>query len=104
MKLWSMSTGILKREWAVRPPGSIEAATPELAVAKAMNPFVLTAANKARYKNVFPVPPGPSMKKAPDLLEYTLSRIMLYVLFCSTFNLLYRSISSSDTIIFLLPH
>ncbi|PHT65217.1 hypothetical protein T459_29642 [Capsicum annuum] len=77
VKLLSISTGILNRECAVRPPGRIEAVTPELAVAKATNSFDLIFANKALYKNVFPVPPGPSMKKAPGLLEYTLSRIRL---------------------------
>jgi hypothetical protein len=31
--LLSMVRGILKREWAVLPPGIIEAATPDVAVA-----------------------------------------------------------------------
>ncbi|MCE0481943.1 hypothetical protein HAX54_040156, partial [Datura stramonium] len=45
--------------------GRTDAATPEVVVAKAINPLDHTAANKAWYKKVFPVPPGPSMKNAP---------------------------------------
>ena len=45
-------------------------ATPDEAVAKAISFFDLTVASKARYKYVFPVPPGPSMKKeAASLLR-----------------------------------
>lgn len=40
----------LKRERAVRPPGSTEAATPEVAVAKAISPLDRTVASEARYK------------------------------------------------------
>lgn len=68
----SILIGILKRELAVRPPGSIDAATPEVVVAKAMKPLDLTVANKAQYKNVLPLPLGPSMKKAPESLVSTL--------------------------------
>lgn len=34
-----------------------------LLFAKAIKPLDITFAIKALYKNVFPVPPGPSMKK-----------------------------------------
>ncbi|XP_058187525.1 uncharacterized protein LOC131304326 isoform X3 [Rhododendron vialii] len=59
----SLSSGILKRECAVRPFGKIDAATPEVAVASAILLADLMVASKARYKKVLPVPPGPSMKK-----------------------------------------
>lgn len=58
----------LKRELTVRPPGSREAATPEVVVANAMNPLDVTVANKAQYKNILLLPPGPSIKNAPGLL------------------------------------
>ncbi|KAG5532560.1 hypothetical protein RHGRI_027004 [Rhododendron griersonianum] len=59
----SLSSGILKRECAVRPFGKIDAATPEVAVASAILLADLMVASKARYRKVLPVPPGPSMKK-----------------------------------------
>lgn len=59
----SSSIGILNRECVVRPPDNIEATTPEVAVTRAMFPIDLMVASRARYKNVFPVPPGPYMKK-----------------------------------------
>ncbi|PHT80982.1 Alpha-glucosidase [Capsicum annuum] len=55
------------RECAVLPPGRIEAAMPEVVVANAINPLDLIVANKARYKNILPLPPRPSMKNAPAL-------------------------------------
>ena len=64
--------GILNLEWAVRPLGRIDAATPELAVANAMSPFDLTNARIVQYKNVFPVPPGLSIKNAPPTSENAL--------------------------------
>ena len=56
--------GIFKRLWAVVPPGNSNAAIPEDATANAMSPRERLVANKRVYKNVFPVPPGPSTKKA----------------------------------------
>ncbi|XP_058211926.1 uncharacterized protein LOC131324114 isoform X2 [Rhododendron vialii] len=59
----SLSSGILKRECAVRPFGKIDAATPEVAVASAILLADLMVVSKVRYRKVLPVPPGPSMKK-----------------------------------------
>lgn len=47
----------------------MEAATPEIAVVKAMNPLDHAVDNKARYKWIFPVPQSPLIKKAPDLFK-----------------------------------
>ena len=62
------------------------AATRDEAVAKAISFFDLTVASKARYKYVFPVPPGPSMKKAPPSLLRSLFNIKSYAYFCSVFE------------------
>jgi hypothetical protein len=40
----------LKREWAVLPPGIIEAATPDVAVATAILFWLRIVASKALYK------------------------------------------------------
>ena len=53
---------ILNLERAVRPPGNIDAAIPDVAVAMAINPFGPHSSKKALYRNVLPVPPGPSKK------------------------------------------
>ncbi|KAM3257292.1 hypothetical protein ACQJBY_049554 [Aegilops geniculata] len=58
----SQLNGILNLECAVLPPGMIEAATPDVAVAIAMFPSLRTLASSALYRKVFPVPPGPSTK------------------------------------------
>lgn len=58
-----MSIGILKWECVVLPLDNIDAAIPDVAVAKAEYPFDLTFARSAVYKNIFSVPPGPSIKK-----------------------------------------
>ncbi|KAF3669852.1 hypothetical protein FXO37_08818 [Capsicum annuum] len=63
----SILIGILKCECVVLPPGRIKAATPKVVIANAINPLDLTVANKAQYKNVLPLSPGPSMKNAPGL-------------------------------------
>ncbi|KAK9081898.1 hypothetical protein Syun_030735 [Stephania yunnanensis] len=55
--------GILNLECAVRPPGNDMAAIPDVAVANAINPLLRTFAKIDLYKKVFPVPPGPSIKK-----------------------------------------
>jgi hypothetical protein len=55
--------GILRREWAVRPPGNRRAAIPEEANASAILLLDLTYARMHEYKKVLPVPPGPSIKK-----------------------------------------
>ena len=60
-----MLIGILNLEWAVRPPSNSIAAIPDEATARAMSPDDLTLARSIFSTNVFPVPPGPSMKKMP---------------------------------------
>ncbi|KAF5772263.1 hypothetical protein HanXRQr2_Chr13g0574751 [Helianthus annuus] len=62
MELLHRFIGILNLECAVLPPGMLFAATPDEAVASAIRPRERTSASNALYKNVFPVPPGPSMK------------------------------------------
>lgn len=57
--------------------GRSEAATPELAVAKAINSMCLIVASKARYKKLLLIPLGPSIKNVPNLFENNLSRMTL---------------------------
>jgi hypothetical protein len=71
----SILIGILNLECAVRPPGNIDAAIPDVAVAMAINPLDRTLARSALYRNVLLVPPGPSTKKTWLLLEKTCSMI-----------------------------
>ncbi|KAF5464538.1 hypothetical protein F2P56_014609, partial [Juglans regia] len=80
----SRSNGILKRECDVRSPGKIDAATPDDAVARAIKFFDLTVARGALYKNVLPVPLGPSMKNAADSFRMTFYKIDSYACCCST--------------------
>jgi hypothetical protein len=54
---------ILNLEYAVRPPGLIEATIPDVAVATTISPIERTLASKALFKKVLPLPPGPSAKK-----------------------------------------
>jgi hypothetical protein len=61
----SIFSGILNLEWAVRPPGMMEAATPDVVVATAIFLSPRTLARSALYRKVFPVPPGPSTKNTP---------------------------------------
>jgi len=63
--------GTLNLERTVRPPGNIEAAMPEVAVAIPINPSERTLARIALYRNVFPVPPRPSTKNTQLLLFNT---------------------------------
>jgi hypothetical protein len=51
---------------AVLPPLIRSAAIPEEAVANAISSQDLTLASIVLYKNVLPVPPGPSIKKHSD--------------------------------------
>jgi len=90
----------LNLDWAVRPEGKVDAATPELARGKAINPFEWTVATREQYKNVFPMPPWPSIKKDPCLFEKTLSTMTLYACFCLKFSLSIDKTSFLDTIIF----
>ena len=80
---FSIFNGILKRECAVRPPGKIDAATPDDAVASAIICFDLISARSVLYRNVFPVPVEPSMKNAAGLLRSKVSRINSYACFYS---------------------
>src|ERR1043165_3387112 len=59
-------SGILNRLCAVLPPVIKSAAIPDDATATAMSPDDLTVDSKTLYKKVFPVPPGPSIKKHPS--------------------------------------
>ena len=61
--LSSIWRGSLNLEWVVQPPGNILVATPEEVVASAIKFLDLIVASITRFKNVFPVPPGPSIKK-----------------------------------------
>jgi hypothetical protein len=63
MLLSPILIGILNLERAVRPSGNIDAAIPDVAVAMAINPLDRTLARRALYRNILPVPPGPSTKK-----------------------------------------
>ena len=70
--LFSLSVmGTLNLECAVRPPGNIDAAMPDVAVAIPINPSECTLARIALYRNVFHVPPGPSTKNTRLLLLNT---------------------------------
>src|ERR1044072_6508965 len=69
---------ILNRLCAVLPPFIKSAAIPEDATATAISPDDLIVASKVLYKNVFPVPPGPSTKKHPPAFP-TESMTALYI-------------------------
>ena len=62
-----ISNGILNCEWAVRPLFNKIDAIPEDATAKVILPAERTHARIKFSINVFPVPPGPSIKKMPPL-------------------------------------
>ena len=55
--------GILNLECAVLPFCNNKAAIPDEATAKAISLLARTLAKTVLYKNVLPVPPGPSIKK-----------------------------------------
>jgi hypothetical protein len=48
----------------VHPPSNIDADIPDVAVAMAINPLDQTLVRRALYRNVLPMPPGPSKKLA----------------------------------------
>jgi hypothetical protein len=50
-------------EWAVWPPGMIDTAILDVAVATAMRPSEWTVAIKHLYKKILPMPPGLSTNK-----------------------------------------
>jgi len=59
MLLSPILIGILNLECAVRPPSNIDVATPDVAVAMAINPSDRTlVTRRALYRNVLLVPPG----------------------------------------------
>src|SRR6266540_1697303 len=78
-----MLSGILNLECAVLPPGMMDAATPDVAVAIAIFPSLRTLASSALYRNVFPVPPGPSTKNTPPLSLSTDDNMLSYAYCCS---------------------
>ena len=71
--------GIFRRECAVLPPSIKSAAIPEEATGNAISPCDLTFASIVLYKNVLPVPPGPSIKKHSDALFSTDCITVLYI-------------------------
>lgn len=78
--------GILNLECEVRPPQRIEEAMPDVAVTMATIYLVHIIAINARYKNVFPVPPGLSIKKTslePELIRLSM---VVYAMSCSSFR------------------
>jgi len=90
----------LKCEWAILATGIFDAATPEVAAARAIYCVDRNVVSNAVYKYVFPIPPGLSMKNAPCLFEKIRLRIISYACFCSLFSLDTKRRSSSDTKIF----
>ena len=62
--------GILNLECAVQPLGMIEEATLNVANAIAIICLGIIFSNNARYKNIFPLPSGPSINKTPLELEF----------------------------------
>lgn len=81
----------------MRLQGKIEAATLKVAVERATQFIDLTVASRARYKNVFLVPPGPLIKKAPLSWLFILDIIVLNAHFCSKFSKLTDSRSATIT-------
>jgi hypothetical protein len=63
MLLSPILIGILNLECAMRPPGNIDAAIPDVIVAMAINPLDRTLARSALYRKVLSVSPEPSTKK-----------------------------------------
>ena len=82
----SMLMGILKREWAVWPPSSKVAAMPEDATARAIFLVDLTLAKTVFSTKVLPLPPHPSKKNKPPLLEFTASTIAVEAVSWSAFS------------------
>ncbi|GAA0173218.1 hypothetical protein LIER_26878 [Lithospermum erythrorhizon] len=66
------SIGIFNLECAVRPPKNSEEALPDYATMIAIKPFDLICARNTLYKKLFPVPPGPSRKNVPPVLDIAL--------------------------------
>jgi hypothetical protein len=75
--------GILNRECAVLPPSIKSAAIPEEATGNAISPHNLTFASIVLYKNVLPVPPGPSTKKHSEESCSNACITALYIACCS---------------------
>ncbi|PVH38707.1 hypothetical protein PAHAL_5G331500 [Panicum hallii] len=73
----SRSTGILKRECAVLPPGNNNEATPEEATARTIFLADLMDVIIVVHKNVFPVPPKPETKYNAASFAITLLIIAL---------------------------
>ncbi|CEP08868.1 hypothetical protein [Parasitella parasitica] len=76
------SNGILKVEWAVRPPTNNNAAVPLEATAIAISPSCLIRFSNALNTKVLQVPPGPSTKNIlgprTGFSSKAASRIVLY--------------------------
>lgn len=63
VEVWFRFKGILNLEWAVFPPGNNNAAIPEEATERTILFCDRMYEISVLYKNVLPVPPGPSTKK-----------------------------------------
>ena len=95
----SILSGILNLECIVHPLGKIDATTPDDVVASTIRFLDLGVARIARYKNVFPLPPRPSMKNAPGSWLVTFCSIISYACFCSKLRHVMAIISFSSTTI-----
>lgn len=73
---------ILNLKCAVRAPGNIPAATLDDAIARAIQLFELVDASRARYRYVFPIPPGQSTKNIPPSFANIFTKIKLNALSC----------------------
>lgn len=64
---------LLNLEWAVQSSDIIKTANLEVTVASAIIPCNLISASNVQYRNILPGLPGPSTKKTPHFLLFTLS-------------------------------
>jgi hypothetical protein len=70
IEFYFISSGILKRECGVLPPGSNNAAIPDEATASGTFPLLLIKFSTVVHKKVLLVPPYPKTKKVfPSLLR-----------------------------------
>ncbi|GAA0158116.1 hypothetical protein LIER_15222 [Lithospermum erythrorhizon] len=92
-----VSIDILNLECAVRPPKNSEEAILDDATIIPIKPFDLICASSTLYKKFFPVPPGPSRKNAPPVLDIALLKSISKASFCFLFSSLSAYKSSSGT-------
>ena len=80
-----MSIGIRNLEWEVCPLWSKIEAMPDEATARAIREFPRIQFSNRFSTNVFPVPPGPSIKNSPPRSDAMADWIVSRINFCSTF-------------------